>query len=547
VAKGFKLRLPDGSEIGPMDLQAVKDWYRQGLVGKDDMVLKPGTTRWIPLRQAIALDDDASTRPVSPAGASAALRAAVREAAAAPRPTATPVGRAPVTARPAAGGESRRTVLGGALLLAGALAPAFFAFFPARALPALDRAPWREIALGLAALGLLLIRGWELSRKAVRLLLVVAAVTLFPVTGILIAQGVRGAALLVVGCAFAFLLGLVVLLAGGHQGLLRVAPSVLLILAAGAGVVRFGLATESSEARQVREWAVADRTYEDASSGVRLQFPESWVKLKPDQNVVSSTLGAPRLVLAQPRLGGYAMLLSETTTQVLTSDQFLSRILTLRNLHGRTEVERKDVLLGRLPARQVVSTWEKDGRQFRDLTVAARDGRTYWSLATWIPDDGSARPAQELESLVDGLSLDGTMATRLQDAVQAAVAEVPFLSVLAAEGVISRLDTATPEPVEVFRRALEMAARGAATLTPGELQELESLNAVVYGSVARRERSRLMAYIGRVRDGRPTTPEDDRGMAVLMRDAVLQLESSRRSRLVTLYDKAIGTEVPAPR
>ena len=167
-------------------------------------------------------------------------------------------------------------------------------------------------------------------------------------------------------------------------------------------------------------------------------------------------------------------------------------------------------------------------------------------LASWIPDDGSARPARELESLAEGLALEGRAATRFEDAVKAATREVPFLSILAAESVVAAGGGGTTEPGAVFKLALERAARGSRSMSAAELQELELLNASLYASVPKKERTRLMAYIGRVQDGRPTMPEDDKAMAGLMRDTFLQLDSSRRTRLTILYDRAIGTAA-APR
>ena len=46
---GWKVRLGDGSEIGPMDLTAVRTWLAQGLVDGDSPVMRPGSRRWTPL------------------------------------------------------------------------------------------------------------------------------------------------------------------------------------------------------------------------------------------------------------------------------------------------------------------------------------------------------------------------------------------------------------------------------------------------------------------------------------------------------------------
>jgi len=73
MAKGYKLRLGDGSEIGPMDLQGVRDWYRQGLVNKSSLVLRPGSNRWVPLTEVLTELAPARSTP-SPTRAAAPSR-----------------------------------------------------------------------------------------------------------------------------------------------------------------------------------------------------------------------------------------------------------------------------------------------------------------------------------------------------------------------------------------------------------------------------------------------------------------------------------------
>jgi len=46
---GWKVRLGDGSEIGPMDLVALRTWLMQGLVDGDSPVMRPGSRKWAPL------------------------------------------------------------------------------------------------------------------------------------------------------------------------------------------------------------------------------------------------------------------------------------------------------------------------------------------------------------------------------------------------------------------------------------------------------------------------------------------------------------------
>src|SRR6185295_13168575 len=55
MANALKVRLDDGSEVGPLDLGMVQTWFSQGLIGRDTMVQRPGNPRWLPLSKAVDL------------------------------------------------------------------------------------------------------------------------------------------------------------------------------------------------------------------------------------------------------------------------------------------------------------------------------------------------------------------------------------------------------------------------------------------------------------------------------------------------------------
>ena len=56
MAKGYKIKTDDGSEVGPMNLEAVEGWYRQGLVRHDNLVQRPDSYKWVPLSEVLARD-----------------------------------------------------------------------------------------------------------------------------------------------------------------------------------------------------------------------------------------------------------------------------------------------------------------------------------------------------------------------------------------------------------------------------------------------------------------------------------------------------------
>ncbi len=106
----YTVRLDDGSEIGPLDLPAVREWYARGLIHADSPVLSPGSQRWVALRQVRGLPATAATAPRP-----------------APRPSVRPAPRpAPRVAAPAESARSapvsRRTAwlaLAGVVVLGG--------------------------------------------------------------------------------------------------------------------------------------------------------------------------------------------------------------------------------------------------------------------------------------------------------------------------------------------------------------------------------------------------------------------------------------------
>jgi hypothetical protein len=104
----YKIRLGDGSEIGPLNLQAVRDWHRQGLLQPKSPVLRPGAKKWTTLDQV--LEPQAFRKATSKAKAKA------------PAPPPPPARREPQAARVSLPQPSSKMVLVGAtaLVLAGA-------------------------------------------------------------------------------------------------------------------------------------------------------------------------------------------------------------------------------------------------------------------------------------------------------------------------------------------------------------------------------------------------------------------------------------------
>jgi hypothetical protein len=429
------------------------------------------------------------------------------------------------------------------LLIAAGAGVGLIALAPQRAIPELEVLPRMEIALALLLFGLSLVRGWEWTRKLVRVAVLLLAIGMFPLMGILVAQGLRGAPLIVAVSAWVFFSAMFAFLAGADLGWSKATLAFLAAVAGAAGVAYFGYVPDTEERRLVREWTAPDRHYEDEALGVSFQSPAGWRILKKDNPLVLAPPEA-KLTLAQPGLGGFGFFLAESSPSGVASiDQYLDRLEALRRktLPALRETARSEVTVGRLNGRKAIGAWEKEGVRYRDQTAVWKDGWVYFALAEWVPEGGSSPPDRELDALLRGFSTNGALAARLQQAVQNVTLAVPHLSPAAAEILMGQSQARVLEPDQAFRRAMEAAARALPTWSKDDAQDFAQITAAAYASLTAQDRKALANYVDRVRAQQLTSPDDDREMSRLMRGAVLRLPAAQRERLQALYEHAIRT------
>ncbi len=528
MAGGYKVRIADGSEIGPMDLSAIRTWYAQGLIDRDSPVLKPGSKTWSTLGEVEELKG---------LGGGGGARSGSRA------PAASTTSRSERAFPTEFDPDAWRIRAGGVLFLLAAIAVGLVALHPENAVADLDGAPWLEIAAGLLVLALCLLPAWDFGRKGVRAVTALLAVGMFPVMGILFAQGVRGAALFAVASAWLVASGFFAYL-GPSLAWPRVVLSLVPILAGAYGAFYFGYTPETGTQRALRDWAIPDRRMADPSLGLAFEVPRGWVILKKDNPIVKAPADA-RVVVAQPRSGGFAYLVAESSPRAIANlDQYLDRLLAERRktVPALKELGRTDTLVGPVSGRKSSGTWDDGGVKQRDMAVAWKDGWVYFGLVSWIPEDGAERQ-KVLDGLVPAFSTQGVLAARLLQAVQKVTLEVPQLTAPAAEALMGQSAAKVLEPDQAFRRSIEALVRALPTLTKSETQELTEITSATYGTLAAKDRTRLSAYVDRVRASQATTPQEDREMSSLMKTAVLKLPDGRRLRLQALYEKAIAATV----
>ncbi len=121
MASGYKIKLEDGSLMGPMNIETLEGYFRQGLVRHDDMAQRPDSLNWVPLSEILARDVKQAAADAKKAEAKKKIAAAPRPAPAVARPRPEPQRAAPSVASPAPDYKMVGAVLKGlAVLIVGA-------------------------------------------------------------------------------------------------------------------------------------------------------------------------------------------------------------------------------------------------------------------------------------------------------------------------------------------------------------------------------------------------------------------------------------------
>lgn len=220
-----KVRLSDGSVMGPMDGPTLRTWYDQGFIDDDTPALGPGGRNWAPLSSVVDVSEWQKEKARPPGRPAAKGRRSQEEEEEEYESAGTP-GR-------------WRTVAASLLLLLGAAGAGVLIFRPQLWTPHLAGAPWREIALGLLALGLLLLRGWNWGRVLVRVVAVLGAIAALALMGPVLAQDADRVALLILACVWVLAFALSVFLSPSLSTVGSVL-SLLVVLAALGGIGYLG-------------------------------------------------------------------------------------------------------------------------------------------------------------------------------------------------------------------------------------------------------------------------------------------------------------------
>ncbi len=525
---GYKVRLDDGSEIGPLDLASLRSWFSDGLINPESLILAPGSRRWTRLRQTIDIKAWGGTTLRSKKRKTNAT-----ESKAQGRGSRTPS--EPLVDR-------LRLPLAGSLFIACAALAGFWVLRPERLKAALNEWPWVEIGLAFLALGLALFVRKAFMRAVAFLVVTLAAVATLSMAGVLFVQKAPLPAYLVLGSGVVILLGFLATLEGRTGSWLRTVLGSLAVVGGLVGVAWFGFVPSDNAESAVRQWALPESDLTDTQAGVRLRLPDGWRLVKPGAPFLSAPEGViARVARLDATAFGYLTAQTAPRGMILLEPLVDIAIVTRRNaVPTLRNTERSALDLGGLSARRVLGESGDASSPTRELIEIWRDGYTIFTIVGWGKAENAAELGTRFDGLLAGFESLGGSGKRLADAVQKATAEVPFVSAVSAERIMSMSEAGVLEPPEVFKRAQVLAGKGIPRLGQAEVRELQTILDQAYRAMDRRDRARLAAYLGQVRAGRTTEAAADGDMCTLMSRSLAMLPETAHQRLEALYEKAIN-------
>jgi hypothetical protein len=518
LVSGYKVRLDDGSEVGPLDVDALKSWYQEGLIGPGTPTLKAGTRKWLPLSRLA---------PLHEWGGGSRRKRRKRKGDAGEPSVADPAPR-------------WQSALCGLVLLAVALTAGYASFFPERWHPDLDGLPWREVGLASLVLALGLAKGWNLGRRVVRALLFLVAMGAAALGGLLFFRGAVLGAWLSLAAAWLLVVGMIVLLAPRAQTWLYTSLGLLFLAAGIGGLGRFAWRPVSDDERRIEEWAEPVAAPVPLGGGWKLDPPEGWLALRPGNPFAPDGDGV-MVVLAQPRVGGFALARVDPASRVGSDvDRYLDRIVEERRRAAPSIeiVDRTDAQVAGFDARRAIGRWGSEAGAFQESTEVWRDGWLLFALTAWAPEGGAGR--RQLDAIQESLRAEAPLTPRIEQRAAALAEAVTLLTPAAARKLVLAAETLELSPQAAFHAAAASVQRGRSGLAPQDAQRLGELTDQLFSRVPRRQRSALARYL----ESPGTDPEGSADRLQTLLSAFSALPEAERLRLQWLWEAAI-LAVPA--
>jgi hypothetical protein len=454
MTDAYTVRMLDGKEYGPADLEALRAWQAEGRIGPETLVWRDGGSEWFPLGQVLEASD-LHTELVMEETVTVAKT---------PSPAATP---GPAPASPAEADKPLEKTAKQPVMRPRPVGPVRTARRP-------RPSPWRIVAPLLAVVAVL------------------------------------------------------------------------------GGVAAWWKLTEPSRNRRhaeatIRRYGTSERSFSDDAVGLRVDVPEGWVVLRPDNPFFHAP--AARLRLAHPRSGTFARLSTEVQRDGMSPlDAGLDRVLADWRLlvPSLQEESRADATVSGMKARRAAVSWSAEGLPMWGTAAVFRDGWNEVSLLAWGPAADAVAANTATDALVSVIRMSGTAAAKIRAAADAMAPETPELSRTSVEAlVLSRLASGQPTD-DLPQASIRVVSRGLRALSSVETQEMGQIYAEVYKPLKEKERARVAAWLSQVRAGAAVAPEEGQAMRQALRDGLLALPEDIRARLQALNEKAVAAALAQP-
>ena len=321
---------------------------------------------------------------------------------------------------------------------------------------------------------------------------------------------------------------------------------VVALLAGLLAVLRPYLAKRRAIA-EIQRYAFADRRVEDAEAGLVVELPSGWVALRPDNPFV--TRPGARARVAQPASRAFGVITVAPRPRLMDDlDGYLDELLQERlpRVPSQREGARADVQLGKGRGRAVRTTWDDGLVPMQGATVAWADGYQLFALEAWAPVAEKEAFSAEVDALCRGIAPRGTVAARIDEAVERFAVEVPELSRDSLRLLVAERLSQGRGLEDVPTAALRMVSRGLDALGAAEAAEMRAIYQQVWSPVREAERVRLAGLMSEIKAGRPVSPDDVLALRTVVKTGVLALPEEQRARLQELSGRALRKALLLP-
>jgi hypothetical protein len=290
---------------------------------------------------------------------------------------------------------------------------------------------------------------------------------------------------------------------------------------------------------RIAEWSQPEREFRNDAAGLRIVLPGDWALLRPGSPFAPEG-SEPLALLAHAGSTATAMLqIEENRTAPISADGYLDR--ELQGNKELVELTRETAQMGSVRGRKSVEQVRGEGRAFRLVRFAWQDSWRLFDLVVSYPLSREQAAGAALEELQHGIQFRALVTDGLRDLAAETSALAPHLSQGSIQTLVNHRPGKQLSAEDLFRLGHFYAAKGLTDLTPGETRKLGEITAVLFAGIAPRDRARLGPYLERIRFDKPSTPAEDREMALIMKTGTDRLTPAQLGDLRGLLERSISS------